>query len=53
MLLKLAGILILLWIAGLLFHFLGAFINIALALAVILIIWHFLTGKKKHSPQNS
>ena len=47
MLLKLAGILVLVWVAGLIFHLLGAFINIALGLAVIFIIWHFVKGKKQ------
>ncbi len=47
MLLKLAGILVLLWVTGLLFHLLGKFINIALALAVIFIIWHFVNSKKQ------
>ena len=35
MLLKLAGILVLIWVAGLIFHLLGAFINIALFVAVV------------------
>lgn len=46
MLLKIAGILVLLWVAGLIFHILGKFINIALGLAVIFIIWHFVKSKK-------
>jgi hypothetical protein len=46
MLLKLAGILVLIWVAGLIFHWLGKFINIALAVAVIFIIWHFVKSKK-------
>ena len=47
MLLKLAGILVLVWVAGLIFHLLGAFINIALGVAVVLIIWHFVKNKKQ------
>lgn len=47
MLLKLAGILVLVWVAGLIFHWLGKFINIALAVAVIFIIWHFVKANKK------
>lgn len=46
MLLKIAGILVLLWVAGLIFHLLGKFINIALGIAVILIIWHFVKANK-------
>ncbi len=47
MLLKIAAVLVLLWVAGLIFHLLGKFINIALGVAVILIIWHFATSKKQ------
>jgi hypothetical protein len=47
MLLKIAGILVLLWVAGLIFHILGKFINIALGIAVILIVWHFVKANKK------
>ena len=43
----LAGILVLIWVAGLIFHLLGKFINIALGIAVILIIWHFVKANKK------
>ena len=50
MLLKLAGILVLLWVAGLAFHWIGKYINIALALAVIFIIWHFVKSKKAAQP---
>ena len=49
MLLKIAAILVLLWVAGLIFHLLGKFINIALGLAVILMIWHFVKAKKSGS----
>ena len=47
MLLKIAAVLVLVWVAGLIFHLLGKFINIALALSVILIIWHFVKANKK------
>ncbi len=46
MLLKLAGVLVLIWVAGLIFHWLGKLINIALIAAVIFIIWHFVKSKK-------
>ena len=49
MLLKIAAVLVLVWVAGLIFHLLGKFINIALLFAVILIIWHFVKANKKTS----
>ncbi len=51
MLLTLAIILLILWILGLVFHILGGFIYIALVLAIILGIWHFVAGGNK--PQQS
>ncbi|MEJ0021444.1 MAG: lmo0937 family membrane protein [Candidatus Doudnabacteria bacterium] len=46
MLLTIAGILIVLWVAGLFLHLLGGFIHIILVIAVIFLIAHFLRGKK-------
>ena len=42
----LALILFILWIAGFSFHVLGGFVHIALVIAIILAIAHFLTGTK-------
>ncbi len=42
MLLTIAGILVLLWIIGLLIHVGGALIHVALVIAVIVAIVHFL-----------
>ncbi len=47
MLLKIAAILVLLWVAGLIFHWLGKLINLALLLAVVLMVWHFFKAKKQ------
>ena len=46
MLIKIAIVLLLFWVAGLVFHLLGMFINIALVLAVILFVWHLVKSKK-------
>jgi hypothetical protein len=46
MLLGLAFVLLVLWILGFSFHILGGFIHIVLVVAIIVAIWHFLTGKK-------
>lgn len=39
-----AVILIIVWIAGLVLHFLGAFIYILLAIAVIIILYNLFVG---------
>ncbi len=39
-------IMILLWIAGLLFHILGGFIHILLVIAIVLIVVNLLTGRR-------
>jgi len=46
MFLEIATILIILWILGFSLHVLGGLIHVFLVLALILIVWHFLTGKK-------
>ena len=44
MLLALAGLLVLIWIAGLALHLLGALIHLALVVAIVLAVVHFLRG---------
>jgi hypothetical protein len=46
MLLLIAGILIVLWLIGLLAHIGGGLIHILLVIALIVIIYHFLRGRK-------
>ena len=46
MLATLAVILLVVWILGLSLHWLGSFIYIALVLAVVFGIAHFLTGRR-------
>jgi hypothetical protein len=46
MFLEIAVILIVLWLLGVLFYPLGGLIHILLVVALISIIWHFVTGKK-------
>ncbi len=46
MLLIIAAVLIVLWLLGFLAHIGGGFIHILLVIAVIVIIYHFLRGRK-------
>ena len=46
MLLIIAGILVVLWLAGVLAHIAGGFIHILLVVAVVVIIYHLLRGRK-------
>lgn len=46
MLLTIAAILIILWIIGLLAHVAAGFIHILLVVAVVLFIWHLVTGRR-------
>lgn len=46
MLLTIAGILIALWIIGLIAHIAGAFIHIALVIGLIVLVLHFLRRGK-------
>jgi len=46
MLMLLAGVLIVLWILGLIGHIAAGFIHILLVVAVILFIWHLVTGRR-------
>ena len=46
MFLEIAIILIILWALGFAFYPLGGLIHILLVLAVILVIWNLLTGRK-------
>jgi len=46
MFLEIGIVLIVLWLIGVLFYPLGGLIHILLVLAIVAIIWHFVTGKK-------
>jgi hypothetical protein len=46
MLLTIAAILAILWLLGLLVHIGGGLIHILLVVAVIVFIYHFLTGRR-------
>jgi hypothetical protein len=46
MLLIIAGVLIVLWILGFIGHVGGGFIHILLVIAVIVVVYHFLRGRK-------
>ena len=47
MLLTIAIILAVLWALGLLVHIGGALIHLILVIAVVVFIFHFITGRKK------
>jgi hypothetical protein len=46
MFLEIAFILIILWFLGVTFYPIGGLIHLLLVLALIAIIWHFVTGRK-------
>jgi hypothetical protein len=46
MLLTIAAVLIVLWLLGLLAHIGGGLVHILLVIAVIVFIYHFLTGRR-------
>jgi hypothetical protein len=46
MLLLIAAVLVALWILGLIAHIAGGFIHILLVIALVVIIYHFLRGRK-------
>jgi hypothetical protein len=41
-----AAILLIVWVAGLVLHFLGAFIHILLVLAIIVILYNVFVGNR-------
>lgn len=46
MLITIAGILLVLWVIGLIAHIGGALIHVVLVIAVIMAVVHFLQGRK-------
>lgn len=47
MFLAIAGVLLVLWLLGFFaFHIAGGLIHILIVLAVIALIWHFVSGRK-------
>jgi hypothetical protein len=46
MLLIIAGVLIVLWLLGFIGHVGGGFIHILLVIALIVVIYHFIRGRK-------
>ena len=46
MFLEIGIILVVLWLLGFAFYPMGGLIHVLLVLALIAIVWHFVTGKK-------
>lgn len=46
MLATIAGLLILAWILGLVFHIAGGLIHIALIIGLVMLVLHFVRGRK-------
>ena len=46
MLMLIAGILIVLWILGLVGNVAGGFIHLLLVIAVVVFIWHLISGRR-------
>jgi len=46
MLMLIAGVLVVLWILGLIGHIAAGFIHILLVVAVVLFIWHLIAGRR-------
>jgi hypothetical protein len=46
MIMTIIGILVLIWILGLVFHVAGGLIHILIVAAVILFIWNLITGRR-------
>ena len=46
MLMTIAAILIVLWILGLIGHVAAGFIHILLVAAIVLFVWHLITGRR-------
>ncbi|HET7320596.1 MAG TPA: lmo0937 family membrane protein [Candidatus Saccharimonadales bacterium] len=46
MLMTIAAILFVLWILGLIGHVAAGFIHILLVVAIVLFIWHLVTGRR-------
>ena len=46
MLATLAGLLILAWVLGLVFHIAGGLIHIALIVGLVMLVLHFVRGRK-------
>ncbi len=47
MLLTIAGILVILWLLGFIIHIGAGFIHLLLIVAVVLVIYHFIAGRRK------
>ena len=47
MLLTIAAILVVLWLLGFGFHVAGGLIHILLVIAVIVVIWNFVVGRRR------
>jgi hypothetical protein len=46
MIMTIIGILVLIWILGLVFHVAGGLIHILIVAAVILFLWNLITGRR-------
>jgi len=47
MLLGIAGILVVLWLLGFSLHIAGGLIHLLLVIAVIVVIWNFVAGRRR------
>jgi hypothetical protein len=47
MLLTIAAILVVLWLLGFSFHIAGGLIHLLLVIAVIVVIWNFVAGRRR------
>lgn len=46
MIMTIVGILVVLWILGLIFHIAGGFIHILIIAAIIIFLWNLITGRR-------
>ena len=47
MLLTIAAILVVLWLLGFSFHIAGGLIHLLLVIAVIVVVWNFVAGRRR------
>jgi hypothetical protein len=47
MLLGLAAVLVILWLLGFSFHIAGGLIHLLLVIAVVVVIWNFIAGRRR------
>jgi len=47
MLLGIAALLVILWLLGFSFHIAGGLIHLLLVIAVVVVIWNFISGRRR------